>query len=128
MAEYFPRRTLLRLLLRAIVFVKHKSMNRNELLALISIAIGVPSLVLIFFSREWEAGILTTLLMLALLLFYLRFNQPPFTVIEIKKILTFRDGTGTDAYIRRPQKAIANHLAPNFGFGDSAQTARSKTS
>lgn len=89
-------------------------MDRSELLGWIGVVVGIPSLLLLVVGKEWAAGVLGLLLILAFVWFYFRLNEPPFTIVEMSKIVTFRDSTGSDACVRRAQTTIANHLATEF--------------
>jgi hypothetical protein len=89
-------------------------MDRNELLGWIGVVLGIPGLLLLIAGKGSAAGAMGLLLILAFVWFYLRLNEPPFTIVEVSKVLTFRDVTGTDASMRRSQTTIANHLATEF--------------
>lgn len=84
-------------------------MTREELLAWAGLVVGIPGFALLFVSGYAVEGGLAVVVFVGL--FWLRWSssRPEFTIIQLKKSLTFHDATGRKATLFRDQIVRANH-------------------
>lgn len=85
------------------------NMDRNELLTLIGLIIGVPGFLLLFFQGQAVIGVVVFGVCIGLAWLYWFLNQPEFTLLEVRRVIRLLDRDGTRAQMERYQEARANH-------------------
>jgi hypothetical protein len=84
-------------------------MRRDELLAWVGIVIGIPGLLVLFFTVQIAIGVFVVLIIGGLIWLRWYLALPDFTILEMEKRLVFKDPQAHKATFTRYQKARANH-------------------
>jgi len=83
-------------------------MNREEIIAWISLFIGLPGFALLIFNGQVVIGVLVLVLVGGVIAISVVLGLPQFTILEVEKVLTFHDATAHMARLVRTQRARAN--------------------
>jgi hypothetical protein len=83
-------------------------MNREEMLAWVSLFIGLPGFALLVVNGQVVIGVLVLVLVGGVIAVSMLLGQPQFTILEVEKVLTFHDALAHKATLVRTQRARAN--------------------
>jgi len=84
-------------------------MSREELLGWAALVIGIPGFALLFVSGHAVEGAFAVTIFGGLIWLRWALSRPEFTIVELKKTLTFHDAHGHKATFERNQIVKANH-------------------